>query len=271
VSVGLKFGIVAFFVAAIGLSAQSPGTRSTFDEFEVATVKPTAPDWQGGAYFTMQGGHRFIVQNYTLKALVAAAYNLTPRLVSGGPTWVDSVHYDIVAGTPGEVPPNFDEQMSMLRKLLAERFKLTFHREAKEFSIYALTVANGGPKMKKSDGPPPDGRPALVFRLFPERRALLPARDATMAEFASVMQRGPLDRPVVDNTGLSGRYDFTLDWAADDSEFGGMMRARLPLPENSEAVDLFASIQKQLGLKLEATKGLVETFIIDQAERPSEN
>jgi uncharacterized protein (TIGR03435 family) len=125
--------------------------------------------------------------------------------------------------------------------------------------------------MKKSDGPPSDGRPALVFRLFPERRALLPVRDATMAEFASVMQRGALDRPVVDKTGLSGRYDFSLDWAADESEFGGMMRARLPLPDNSDKLDLFAAIQKQLGLKLEATKGPVETFIIDHAERPPDN
>jgi uncharacterized protein (TIGR03435 family) len=143
-SVGLKSAVVTLIVAASGVFGQPPTTRPTFDEFEVATIKPTAPDWQGGAYFTMQGGHRFIVQNYTLKALVVAAYNLTPRLVSGGPTWVDSVHYDIVAGTPGGVPPNFDEQLSMLRNLLADRFKLVFHREQKEFSIYALTVANGG-------------------------------------------------------------------------------------------------------------------------------
>ena len=73
--------------------------------------------------------------------MIAAAYNLTPRAISGGPPWVESDHYDILAKPPGEVRPNLDEQMSMLRKLLADRFKLTFHREPKELPIYALTVA----------------------------------------------------------------------------------------------------------------------------------
>src|ERR1700744_3439177 len=148
--------VSVLIVAASGIFAQSPATRPAFHDFEVATIKPTAPDWQGGAYFTMRGGHRFVVQNYTLKALVGAAFNLTPRLISGGPAWASSDHYDIVAGTPGDVPPDTDEQRLMLRNLLADRFKLTFHREEKEFSIYALTVASGGPKVKKSDGPPSD-------------------------------------------------------------------------------------------------------------------
>jgi uncharacterized protein (TIGR03435 family) len=96
----------------------------------------------------MQSAHRFYVKNYSLKSLVGAAYNLTPRAISGGPAWAGSDHYDILAGTPGEVQPTLDEQMSMLRKLLGDRFKLTFHREQKEFSIYALTVAKNGPKLK---------------------------------------------------------------------------------------------------------------------------
>jgi uncharacterized protein (TIGR03435 family) len=268
---GLKPRISVLLVAAGATFAQSPATRPAFSDFEVATVKPTAPDWQGGAYFTMQGGHRFIVQNYTLKALIGAAWNLNPRLISGGPTWAGSDHYDVVAGTPGELSPDTDEQMSMLRTLLANRFKLTFHREQKELSIYALTVANGGPKIKQSDALPSGVRQALVFRLFPERRALLPARDATMAEFASVLQRGPLDRPVVNKTGLAGRYDFSLDWAPDESAFGGLIAGRQPLPDDAAEPDLFTAVQQQLGLKLEATRGPVVTFVIDQAERPSEN
>jgi uncharacterized protein (TIGR03435 family) len=144
-------------------------------------------------------------------------------------------------------------------------------REQKECSIYALTVASAGPKMKQAEELPSGVRPALVFRLFPERRALLPARDATMAEFASVLQRGPLDRPVADNTGLTGRYDFSLDFAPDESAFGGLIASRPPLPDDEAKPDLFTAVQQQLGLKLEATKGPVETFVIDQAERPSEN
>jgi uncharacterized protein (TIGR03435 family) len=160
--------------------------------------------------------------------------------------------------------------MSMLQNLLADRFKLTFHREQKEFSIYTVTINSGGPKVKKSDGPPSDGRPALVFRLFPERRALLPARDATMAEFASVMQRGPVDRPIVDRTGLTGRYDFSLDFAPDEGAFFGMMATRPPLPDDEAKPNLFVAVQQQLGLRLEAARGPVETFVIDHAERPSE-
>jgi uncharacterized protein (TIGR03435 family) len=268
---GLKLLVAVLIVVGTKVDAQSPPIGPTSRGFEVAAIKPTDPDWHGGAYFTMQGGHRFVVQNYTLRALVGAAYNLTPRLISGGPSWVSSDHYDVVAVTPGDVPPNTDEQRLMLRNLLADRFKLTFHREEKEFSIYALTVASGGPRVKKSDGPPSDGRPALVYRMFPERRALLPARDATMAELASVMQQGPVDRPVVDRTGLTERYDFSLDFAPDEGAFFGMMATRPPLPDDEAKPDLFTAVQQQLGLKLVATRGPVEVFIIDQAERPSAN
>jgi uncharacterized protein (TIGR03435 family) len=251
--------------------AQTPAIGPASGGFEVAAINPTAPDWNGGAAFTMQGGHRFIVRNYTLKSLVGAAYDLPTRLVSGGPAWINTEHYDIVAETPGEVRPGVDEQMSMLQNLLVDRFRLTFHREQKELPIYTLTVASSGSKMKKSDGPPSDGRPALVFRLFPERRALLPVRDATMAEFASVLQHGPFDRPVVDKTALAGRYDFDLDWAPGEGEFGGMMSARPPLPDDSSKPDLFTAVQQQLGLRLLATRGPVQTFVVDRAERPSEN
>jgi uncharacterized protein (TIGR03435 family) len=261
---------VAAFIGATGVFAQLPAIRPAPGAFEVATIKPTAPDWQGGAYFTMQGGHRFVVQNYTLKSLVGAAWNLPTRLISGGPTWVDSERFDIVAETAGSVRPNVDEQMSMLQKLLIDRFQLRFHRQEKEMPIYTLTVANNGPKMKKSEGEPFDGRPALVFRLFPERRALLPVRDATMAEFAAVLQHGPVDRPVVDKTTLTGRYDFDLDWAPNEDEFGGMMSTRPPLADDSAKPDLFAAIQ-QLGLRLLSTRGPVETFVIDNSERPSDN
>lgn len=246
--------------------AQSAATRPTFDAFEVAAIKPTAPDYQGGRFITMQSANRFVVKNYTLKSMVGAAYNLTPRAISGGPAWIDSDRYDIVAATPGAVRPNLDEQMSMLRKLLADRFKLTFHREQKELSIYALTVARNGLKLKESTAPP-DQPPVLVNRIFPDR-VLLPARNATMAQFASMMQRAVLDRPVLDKTGLSGKYDFDLEWAPDETQFDGQ---RAPATPESTKPDLFAAIQQQLGLRLEATKGPVETLVINQVERPSDN
>lgn len=132
-----------------------------------------------------------------------------------------------------------------------------------------LTVANGGPKLKESTVLPdaaPEGPPPLIFDLSPTG-AYLPARYATIAEFASVLQRSPLDRPVVDQTGLSGRYDFDLQFAPDESVWGGMV----PRKENSEKPNLFKALQEQLGLRLEATKGPVDVLVIDHIEKPSEN
>jgi uncharacterized protein (TIGR03435 family) len=259
----------AFFISAATMLAQTPVPRPAFDAFEVATIKP-AVDEQSGAFIRMQSAHRFYVKNYSLKSLVGAAYNLTPRAISGDPAWAVSDHYDILAGTPGEVQPNLDEQMSMLRKLLADRFKLTFHREQKEFSIYALTVTKNGPKLKESAAPS-DKLPELVSVVFPDH-VLMPARNATMAEFAShLANRGVLDRPVVDKTGLSGKYDFDLEWADDETQFGGKMRKRASPDDGSEKPDFFAAVQQQLGLRLDATKGPIEVLVIDHVERPSEN
>jgi uncharacterized protein (TIGR03435 family) len=250
--------------------AQSP--RPAFDAFEVASIRLAGTD-QEGTFIRMQGPHRFYAKNYTLKSLVGAAYNLTPRGISGGPAWIVSEHFDIVAKTPGDVQPDIGEQMSMLRKLLAERFQLKFHREQKEFSIFALTVAKNGSKLEASTAPA--GRLAYLINVVYPDHILLPARNASMAEFASTLQRGVLDRPVVDRTGLSGRYDFDLEWTPDETQFGG----RLSMTENpatgnaadSPKQDIFAALREQLGLRLEAIKGPIDTLVIDKVERPSDN
>jgi uncharacterized protein (TIGR03435 family) len=162
--------------------------------------------------------------------------------------------------------------MVMLRKLLAERFNLTFHREKKEFSIYELTVAKGGPKMAASTAPF-DEASNVTSTLFPASsggidRALMPAHNVTMQEFASVLQRGILDRPVVNNTGLSGRYDFDLEWTPDESQFGGQLP---PCAPDTPKPGLFAAMQQQMGLRIEAARGPLETLVIDRLDRPSEN
>jgi uncharacterized protein (TIGR03435 family) len=267
---GLKAAVAALiFAAASGMLAQSRATRPTFDSFEVATIKPTTLDWPaGGRFMRMQTAHQFVARNYTLRVILAAAYNLTPRAVSGGPTWVDSDRYDILAEAPGQARPTTDEQMSMLRKPLSEGFNLTLHREEKEFPIYALTIAKNGPKLTASTPiTSPEGSPPLVFVLSPDG-ARLAARDASMGELAWVMQRSALDRPVVDKTGLVGRYDFDLEWTPDETQFGGNVPTARPEPVKP---DLFAAMQQQVGLRLEATRGPIEALVIDQVERPSDN
>src|SRR5580704_12040532 len=104
-----------------GIFAQSHPVRPSFTEFDVATIKPTAPD-ASGRWIRMLSTHEFAAKNHTLKTLLAAAYNLNPRAILGGPAWADSDRYDIVAKAPGAVRPTLDEQMAMLRKLLTERF-----------------------------------------------------------------------------------------------------------------------------------------------------
>ena len=262
---------LALLISASGISAQSPAPspavpRPKFDTFEVATIKPMEPGAKSGRYITMQSNNRFVEKAYTLKLLIAAAYDLNPRTISGGPFWIESDHYDIVAITPGEVQPTRQEQMAMLRSLLTDRFKLTFHRESKEFSIYQLELSKGSSKLKETAVPnnPPTVGPGVVY----PQRIVLPARNATMADFASLLQRAILDRPVVDKTGLSGRYDFDLEWAPDETQFGGDVPAA---SNDAPASPLFSAIQQQLGLRLVATRGPVDALVVDKAERPSAN
>lgn len=263
---GLRSAFAALIAAQLGVG-QTP-VRPQFDAFEVATIKPTGPE-PGGRWIRMQSADRFEARNHAVRTLIAAAYDLSPQAISGGPSWVDSEHWDILAKTPGVVRPNLDEQMSMLRQLLSERFKLEFHHEPKQLPVYKLTVAKGGSKLTESTASPdatPEGPPPLVFRLSPTV-VRLPARYATVSELASILQRSPLDRPVVDQTGLSGRYDFDLEFAPDERLWGGL----LPRPENTDKPDLFEAIQEQLGLRLEAATGSVDALVIDKIELPSAN
>jgi uncharacterized protein (TIGR03435 family) len=265
----LRSALAVFVVVAGGILAQSTATSQALPEFEVASIKPTPPD-VAGRWIRMLSTHEFAAKNHALKTLVAAAYNLNPRAISGGPAWVDSDRYDIVAKAPGEVRPTLNQQMSMLQKLLADRFQLTFHREHKELQVYALTVAKGGPKLRESTLSPdasPEGPLPLIFVVSPQI-VRLPGRNATMAEFASVMQRAALDNPVLDRTGLSARYDFDLEFTPDETVFGGALAKGT---DDSARPGLFAAIQQQLGLRLEATKGPVEALVIDHVHRPSEN
>jgi uncharacterized protein (TIGR03435 family) len=228
--------------------------------FEVSTIRPASPDANGRS-FRFVGARRFTANNHTLNEDIGFAYNLTPALISGGPAWADTERYDIVGETPGETRPPNDQVMLMFKALLADRFKLKFHRGQKELSVYNLVVGKNPLKLQEAAG----GDPGLLIQRSSRGTAMLPARNATMAGFASLMQRVVLDRPVVDKTGLTGKYDFDLEWSTDGTRIGSVDSGS---PES--APDIFTAIQK-FGLKLEATKAMVEVFIIDSAEKPDGN
>ena len=233
--------------------------------FEVATIKPGKPETQGKGF--MVRGRRFSTVNTSLSDLIMFAYGLHARQITAGPAWLEKDKYDLTAQPDGEGQPNDKQWKTMVQKLLADRFKLTFHRDKKELSVYAIVVGKTGPKLTKSEGDP-NGLPSLFFRGV----GVLPGRNATMADFAGVMQSAVLDRPVVDQTELPGRYDFTLTWTPDESQFGGL-GVKVPPPTDDAAAppDLFTAIQLQLGLKLESTRAPVEILVIDRVEKPSEN
>jgi uncharacterized protein (TIGR03435 family) len=263
-----QMAVVALALSVSSVFAQSTA-RPAFDSFEVATIKPVAPDAKAGQYITMQGTDRFIVKNYNLKLLIAAAYSLNSRTISGGPPWIESDRFDIAGATPGAVRPTHDEQMAMLRTLLADRFKLTFHREPREFPIYALEIAKSGPKLKPSAAAPDTSPTVGPGVLYAEtRRVVLPGRNATMGDLATLLQRAIMDRPVEDRTGLTARYDFDLSWSPDETQFGGDVPAA---KEDSTTASLFTAIQEQLGLRLVATKGPVQALIVNSADHPSAN
>ena len=233
--------------------------------FEVATIKPSDPARQG-KLLTMKG-RQVLTINTTLKDLVVFAYGIHPGQVVGGPAWMDSDKYDVTGLPEGQGQPSIAQLNRMIQKLVEDRFKLTTHREQRELSVYTIVVAKDGPKMRKNETNP-NGLPGLLFKGL----GVLPATNATMGDFASVLQSVVLDRPVVDKTGLQGRWDFTLTWTPDETQFAGA-GVRVPPPSNDPNAPpvISTAFQEQLGLRLESTRAPVDVLVVDRVERPSEN
>jgi len=232
--------------------------------FEVATIKPSSPDEQG-KIFTVRG-RRFVTVNTTLADLLTFGYGIHVRQIVNGPDWLNTTKFDLNAEPDGEGQPNDKQWKSMIAKLVADRFKLASHHEKRDLSVYALVVAKGGPKLAASTGDP-NGLPGMFFRGFGD----LPVRNANMQDFAGLLQSAVLDRPVVDQTGLAGRFDFALKWTPDETQFASFgPRPATPAGE-SDAPDLFTAMQQQLGLKLDAVKAPTEVMVIDHVEKPSPN
>jgi uncharacterized protein (TIGR03435 family) len=242
-----------------------PMAADAHPAFEVATIKPTKPDEQR-TFLIWRGGDMQVV-NFSLQSLIKFAYDLQDKQIMGATDWLNSEKFDIDAkpDTPGQ--PNGDQLKEMVQKLLADRFALKFHKDQKEMAAYVLTVGKDGPKMKQNTDNP-NGLPGLFFGPI----GTLHVMNATMQNFTNLMQSAVLDRPVVDKTALEGRWDFTLKWTPDESQFTG---TGWKVPPPSDAADapppLFTAIQEQLDLKLEAQKAQVPVLVIDHVDHPSAN
>ncbi len=246
--------------------------------FEVATIKPNnsgVPHLLG----LKVHGRIFTTNNTSVEDLITFAYGVQTKQIVNGPGWIGTERYDVegIPDAPGT--PSIQQLRVMVQKLLADRFKLTFHQEKRKLSAYVLTVAKGGEKLTPTD--PKEPLPGLGF--IPGKGGLtMRVINATMPDFTSFLQELVLDRPVVDRTGLTGRYDFQCLFAPDDSQFGGHPpgmppaaagggAAAAPAAETASAPDLYEAMQQQLGLKLSAEKTGVDVIAIDHVDHPSPN
>ncbi|HET9266802.1 MAG TPA: TIGR03435 family protein [Vicinamibacterales bacterium] len=233
--------------------------------FEVATIKLSNPD-QPGKLFTVRG-RQVLTVNTTLSDLIVFAYDLHQKQIAGGPDWAETQKFDVTGLPQAPGTPSIVQLRGMIRQLLTDRFKLAFHRDKREMPVYAIIVGPNGHKLTRNDNNP-NGLPGMLFRGLGN----LPVTNATIADFAGVMQSAVMDRPVVDRTGLTGRWDFVIRWTPDESQFGGLgVRVPPPTDDPNAPPGIFTAFTDQLGLKLDPTRAPVDVVVIDKVEKPSEN
>lgn len=232
-------------------------------KFDVVTVKPSDPNMPG-TWVTLRGRH-VMTHNTTIETLITFAYGIQKRQIVNASAWLDE-RYDLDGVPDVDGQPSGEQMRMLVADALVQRFGLKFHHEQREFPVYALTVAKGIPKMTVTAAAP--GTPGNFLYSAPGR---LHVTNSTMRDFCKGMQESAMDKPVVDQTGLTDRYDFTLNWTPDESQ-GQQMGWRVPASDDPNAPpSLYTAIQEQLGLKLEATKAMVDTFVIDSIEKPGAN
>jgi uncharacterized protein (TIGR03435 family) len=242
-----------------------PMPADAHPKFDVVTVKPSDPN-RPGKLFTIRGRHVMTI-NTNVNDLITFAYGLHSKQIVGAPDWFGTEKFDIDGVPDVEGQPNTKQLKMLIQSALTDRFKLTFHHDQKELSVYALTVGKGGPKMTETIHQPNDP----VNFLFRKLGGLM-VSNATMKDFCDGMQSAVMDKPVVDHTGLTARYDFLLNWTPDESQFAAMGAKIPPPPDDPNAPpSLYTALQEQLGLKLDAVKASAEVFVIDHIEKPSAN
>jgi uncharacterized protein (TIGR03435 family) len=238
---------------AIGVLHAQPTPRLSFD---VASVKPNldAQRERDGSGVVRPGPDGLTAKRATLKHLVMWAYDIPAYRVSGGPAWLESQWYAVQAKS--EHPASKEQLMQMLQSLLADRFHLQVHRETRDLPVTVLAIDKSGSKLKQV--PPGDQVHGQLLFSMVGQRMFLTGNKAPMSELAIWLTSmlGDLNRPVIDRTGLTGAYDFKLDWLPED----GFVPAALT-----------PALREQLGLRLDASKSPFDVVAIDRAEKPSGN
>ena len=251
---------VVVLAAGVGVAAgqgEKPMATDAHPGFEVAAIKLTPPESNNQGI--QSDGHRLNLKGETVKSVMMFVYGVQGKQILGEPAWADEEKYDEQGVLDTEGEPDVKQMQEALGKLLADRFGLKIHKEKREMSYFALRVALGGPKLEKSKTP--DAQP--------DQTGNGGAKGMNMKFTANTMDDFTLgmnyftDRPVVNETGLTGRWDFTLKWTPDEMKAGD-------LPADA-APGMFTAIKDELGLKLEPAKGPVEVLVVDAVERPTAN
>ena len=232
--------------------------------FDVASVKPQK--WTGnGSVGVFIRGYMLDAERADLNSLVEFAYDLKDFQLSGGPAWGthgmldDSQLFQVLAKPATGQTPTMDQFRLMLQTLLAERFQLQIHHVSKQLPACNLVANKGGPKLKESAG----GEPTFHTSSLGREGSSMAATNLTIQETIDRQLSMYAGRPVFDKTGLTGHYDFTLEWVHDPTAALNVRESDLP--------PLPTALQEQLGLKLESTTAPFDTVVIDHAEKPSEN
>jgi uncharacterized protein (TIGR03435 family) len=247
------------WIALVGwncLAQPAPiNTDGSIPRFEVASVRLATDDsrrsWQGRRIQTAPG--ELATHGLTLRACLLWAYQQPAQIIA--PNWVNEIALDITA--KAAAPVGDDQLYLMLRTLLIERMGLQAHLERREMPAYALTIAKGGPKFSASATQGPE--------VIEQDKGALVVRWGTMKDLSAELSTGLFDRPVVDATGLNGRYDIRIDLAA--------LAAVNQAADRADAASaMITLLQEQLGLKIEARKGEVDVLVVDHVEKaPTEN
>jgi bla regulator protein BlaR1 len=273
---------------ATGLQAQSADTEKV--TFEVASVKPNTSNG-GPQNIQCCAGGRLTVTGIPLRQLIRIAYGSaaiqTPGQIVGGPGWIGSDRFDIVAKAEGELRPDAQGRptrlLAMLRALLEERFMVRVHTEMRETQTYALVVSNKdgrlGPSIHESkancyspQSPPPPGQPPDPARLCGIRggNGYVTGQGATLAMMAANYANYPVvGRPVTDRTGLTGLYDWRIEFVPAFLNGPNPDSPPIANPAADSGPNLFTALQEQLGLKLQGEKTQVEYVVIDHVEQPT--
>jgi uncharacterized protein (TIGR03435 family) len=239
-------------------------------QFEVASIKPSSGGRGGHAGLSTNQARylRYEAENNTLNSLIIDAYKTTFDGVIGGPSWVRQAFFDVNAKP--ERPGTADELRAMLQNLLADRFKLQIHRQVVELPVYYLVTDKDGPRMTPSSN---DALDDPIIERTPDVKDLHEVKikvSSVPTKYLERLLRWAVDRPIIDKTGLTGKYDFDLRFAEDVPEevVARHMEQGRPIVLRPT---IFEALRQQLGLRLDPGKGPVEKIVIDHAEKPSEN